>query len=360
MVPALGVASAKGRPLGEPRLDHNFAGIKNLNNYTGYTYDYVLDLYFAQNRFYNADTRQFITQDPIKDGMNWYVYCDANPLVNVDWLGLYYIVQRVKFIPYSQGSGNGYLQVYDDVKIVPETAGSIKGDIALKNIPWIGTMLADGFKPGLDISSKVLVHGREYYLIVGGTSFSGKSALETYPNTLKGEIPNAADWQGGGKIIWATLFGEGASGVAARSAEKRLEGLGNIAGKFAAFAVSMSGVSEKINIADQDQLLMGLLYLSKAENSFTCVGDAEKTMNILQQLTEIEELKQYMGYTNGRSLFLTHLQLYKSDNPDRLINEYLIDVNQKYKVEVRNILESYKKDIETITQVVNYVLEKGW
>jgi len=77
-----------GKPLEEPRLDHNFAGIKNLNNYTGYTYDYVLDLYFAQNRFYNPDTRQFITQDPIKSGMNWYVYCDANPLVNVDWWGL--------------------------------------------------------------------------------------------------------------------------------------------------------------------------------------------------------------------------------------------------------------------------------
>jgi len=48
----------------------------------------VLDLYFAQKRFYNPNTRQFITQDPIKDGMNWYVYCEANPLVSVDWLGL--------------------------------------------------------------------------------------------------------------------------------------------------------------------------------------------------------------------------------------------------------------------------------
>jgi len=87
MMSTLCAASANGKPLEEPRLDHNFAGIKNLNNYTGYTYDYVLDLYFAQNRFYNADTRQFIAQDPIKDGMNWYVYCEANPLVNVDWLG---------------------------------------------------------------------------------------------------------------------------------------------------------------------------------------------------------------------------------------------------------------------------------
>ena len=70
-----------GREPEEPRLDHNFAGIKNLNNYTGYTYDYVLDLYFAQNRFYNTDTRQFIIQNTIKDGMNWYVYCEANPVM---------------------------------------------------------------------------------------------------------------------------------------------------------------------------------------------------------------------------------------------------------------------------------------
>jgi len=75
----LWAVSAKGRPLEEPKLDHN---------YVGYTYDYVLDLYFVQNRFYNADTRQFITQDPIKSGMNWYVYCEGNPLVMVDWLGL--------------------------------------------------------------------------------------------------------------------------------------------------------------------------------------------------------------------------------------------------------------------------------
>jgi len=103
-------ASAKGKPLEEPRLDHNFAGIKNLNNYTGYTYDYVLDLYFAQNRFYNADTRQFITQDPIKDGMNWYVYCEGNPLVNVDWLGYEWIAIR----SYMKEKGGSVSDLYYD------------------------------------------------------------------------------------------------------------------------------------------------------------------------------------------------------------------------------------------------------
>jgi len=77
-----------GTPLTEPRLDHNFSGIKNINNYTGYTYDYILEIYFAQNLFYNPDTRQFTQQDPIKDGMNFYQYVGGNPLVYVDPWGL--------------------------------------------------------------------------------------------------------------------------------------------------------------------------------------------------------------------------------------------------------------------------------
>ena len=87
-----------GTPLTEPRLDHNFAGIKNINNYTGYTYDYILDIYFAQNRFYNPDTRQFIQQDPIKDGMNFYGYCDGNPMTRVDWLGLTWTKAQSDFL----------------------------------------------------------------------------------------------------------------------------------------------------------------------------------------------------------------------------------------------------------------------
>ena len=77
-----------GKPLTDLPLNQNYAGIDNINNYAGYTYDEVLELYFVQNRFYNADTRQFTQEDPIKDGANWYAYCEGNPLVRVDWYGL--------------------------------------------------------------------------------------------------------------------------------------------------------------------------------------------------------------------------------------------------------------------------------
>ena len=73
-----------GNPLTETYTDTNFRGIDNSNNYTGYTWDEVLDLYFAQNRFYDPADQRFTQEDPIKDGENWYGYCRNMPIVIVD------------------------------------------------------------------------------------------------------------------------------------------------------------------------------------------------------------------------------------------------------------------------------------
>jgi len=77
-----------GAPITETYTDSNFSGIENLTNFTGYTWDEVLGLYFAQNRFYDAETHRFTQEDPIKDGTNWYVYCGNEPLMRVDPWGL--------------------------------------------------------------------------------------------------------------------------------------------------------------------------------------------------------------------------------------------------------------------------------
>ena len=72
-------------PLGH---DMNMAGVDNAVGFTSYTYDQVLDIYFAQARMYDAVNRRFMAVDPIKDSVNWYVYCENNPVVFVDPLGL--------------------------------------------------------------------------------------------------------------------------------------------------------------------------------------------------------------------------------------------------------------------------------
>ena len=78
---------------GNPQVDTEFninkSGVSNLNNYTGYTYDDVLGIYYAQNRFYDASTKRFIQEDPIKDGMNWYAYVGNNPINMIDPWGLF-------------------------------------------------------------------------------------------------------------------------------------------------------------------------------------------------------------------------------------------------------------------------------
>ena len=78
---------------GNPQLDTDFninkSGVSNLNNYTGYTYDDVLGIYYAQARFYDAGIKRFIQEDPIKDGMNWYAYVGNNPINAIDPCGLF-------------------------------------------------------------------------------------------------------------------------------------------------------------------------------------------------------------------------------------------------------------------------------
>ncbi|WP_350340383.1 RHS repeat-associated core domain-containing protein [Candidatus Merdisoma sp. JLR.KK006] len=56
--------------------------------FTGHIYDTILDIYFAEARFYDANNRTWLAMDPIKDGLNWYQYCYRNPTTYWDPLGL--------------------------------------------------------------------------------------------------------------------------------------------------------------------------------------------------------------------------------------------------------------------------------
>jgi lysozyme len=87
-----------GSPLIETYTDANYSGLDNLNNFTGYTWDEVLGVYYAQNRFYDADEHRFTQQDPVKDGGNWYVYVENNPLIATDPWGMLAVMK------YGEGS----------------------------------------------------------------------------------------------------------------------------------------------------------------------------------------------------------------------------------------------------------------
>jgi RHS repeat-associated protein len=60
--------------------------------YCGEYLDNESGLIYLRNRYYNSETGRFITEDSIKDGLNWYIYCGNNPVSFVDLEGLEYIV----------------------------------------------------------------------------------------------------------------------------------------------------------------------------------------------------------------------------------------------------------------------------
>ncbi len=45
-------------------------------------------LYYFNARWYDPTLGRFITEDPIKDGNNWFVYCSNNPINRIDPTGL--------------------------------------------------------------------------------------------------------------------------------------------------------------------------------------------------------------------------------------------------------------------------------
>ncbi|MGE5557317.1 MAG: RHS repeat domain-containing protein [Bacillota bacterium] len=56
--------------------------------YTRKKADEETGLVYFGARFYDPEIGRFITEDPAKDGVNWYVYCENNPLKYIDLDGL--------------------------------------------------------------------------------------------------------------------------------------------------------------------------------------------------------------------------------------------------------------------------------
>lgn len=81
-------------------------------------YDVESGLTYLRARYYDPSIGRFISEDPIKDGTNWYVYCGNNPIAFVDPSGLVDVGARTYSATYSgatiTGDGNGATVKWND------------------------------------------------------------------------------------------------------------------------------------------------------------------------------------------------------------------------------------------------------
>ena len=84
--------------------------IENHFTYFGQTYDETTGLYYLRARYYDPATSRMLSEDPVKQGLNWYVYCNNNPLKYIDPSGLTYVIAwsygKADLKPYTDSLGN--------------------------------------------------------------------------------------------------------------------------------------------------------------------------------------------------------------------------------------------------------------
>ena len=101
--------------------------------FTGYQIDNISGMQYAQARYYAPTIGRFVTEDPIKDRLNWYGYCEANPVTFVDPMGLAKSAQLNRSVPCD---GANQVGAFNPVMM------SVFGLFAQGNMTGIGSGLA--------------------------------------------------------------------------------------------------------------------------------------------------------------------------------------------------------------------------
>jgi RHS repeat-associated protein len=74
--------------LGEERPSGAGSSVWEERKFSGKDWDPDASLYYSNARWYDPQIGRFTTEDPARDGANWYAYCGNNPLAFVDPTGL--------------------------------------------------------------------------------------------------------------------------------------------------------------------------------------------------------------------------------------------------------------------------------
>ncbi len=119
--------------------------------YTGKDFDEDAELCYFNARWYDAELGRFTTEDPIKDGTNWYAYVNNRPLNNTDPSGLDDVIAT-----YDKSEGTVTVRYYKslndgDFKLTRtftfNGSSSVRNEFNGRPAPDVHTSPADGSTP---------------------------------------------------------------------------------------------------------------------------------------------------------------------------------------------------------------------
>jgi RHS repeat-associated protein len=161
-------------------------------------------LVYMRARYYEPATGRFISEDPARDGVNWYLYADGNPVNKVDAKGTE--AKRTLFIISSLVAILGLLKdPIIDAFFNPALANMLVGwligiGLHIFMLPLYGV----SWQVGLAWGSITLTLGTEWALIYGLVTIGdmAQSALEN--STLQGQIKEF--WKGYASLLLASIL----------------------------------------------------------------------------------------------------------------------------------------------------------
>ena len=160
-----------GNPTSPNMLLNNDNGVFITAIFTGHIYDTVLDIYFAEARFLDAKNRQWLSSDPMKDGLNWYQYVGSNPATYTDPWGLWKSDVHYSYTYiWAKRLGIGDEQA----KIIAKASDGV--DTTLETMPYIGDVSwhVNANKPG-EIDSRIAHAEQKLYAAIVAFAWAEKN-----------------------------------------------------------------------------------------------------------------------------------------------------------------------------------------
>ena len=127
--------------------------------YCGEYFDDVMGHIYLRNRYYAPNTGRFITEDPIRDGLNWYVYCGNSPILFIDPFGCHDlpVIENnqtidVRFdLRFLLNRYNGVLKYDEETKIISMKAFGVEAEIKSTDYTLVDDHVHVTFGEFLDI-----------------------------------------------------------------------------------------------------------------------------------------------------------------------------------------------------------------